>query len=164
MATMCFEQVEPRAYEGDTPAEAARKLADAGADIVGVNCLNDPAHQLPIAIEMRGAVDAFVATQPVGYRTDGKRPDFTSTEAFPYALDPLQLTRAEMADYTRKADDAGINYIGSCCGSVAGHVRAMAKVLGKLPEREREWKSTSGKAMSAYEYYDHTETEVPKDR
>jgi betaine-homocysteine S-methyltransferase len=164
MATMCFEQVEPRAYEGDTPAEAARKLADAGADIVGVNCLNDPAHQLPIAIEMRGAVDAFVATQPVGYRTDGERPDFTSTEAFPYALDPLQLTRAEMADYTRKADDAGINYIGSCCGSVAGHVRAMAKVLGKLPEREREWKSTSGKAMSAYEYYDHTETEVPKDR
>jgi hypothetical protein len=37
----------------------------------------------------------------------------------------------------------------------------MAKVLGKLPEREREWKSTSGKAMSAYEYYQHTETEIP---
>jgi hypothetical protein len=36
----------------------------------------------------------------------------------------------------------------------------MAKVLGKLPEAERGWRSTSGKAMSAYEYYEHTETEV----
>jgi hypothetical protein len=36
----------------------------------------------------------------------------------------------------------------------------MAKVLGKLPEREREWRSSTGKAMSAYEYYEHTQTEV----
>jgi hypothetical protein len=36
----------------------------------------------------------------------------------------------------------------------------MAKVLGKLPEQEREWRSPSGKAMSAYEYHGHTETEV----
>jgi hypothetical protein len=39
-------------------------------------------------------------------------------------------------------------------------VRAMAKVLEKVPEQERRWKSPSGKAMSAYEYYEHTETEV----
>jgi hypothetical protein len=44
---------------------------------------------------------------------------------------------------------------------VAGHVRAMAKVLGKLPEQEREWKSSTGKPMSAYEYHEHAETEVP---
>jgi hypothetical protein len=31
----------------------------------------------------------------------------------------------------------------------------MAKALGKLPQGEREWRSRSGKAMSAYEYYDH---------
>ena len=31
MVTMCFEQVEPRSYEGDTPAEVATRLADAGA-------------------------------------------------------------------------------------------------------------------------------------
>ena len=56
MATMCFEQALPRSYEGDTPAECARKLVDAGTDIVGVNCLNGPEQQLRIAIEMRGAV------------------------------------------------------------------------------------------------------------
>ena len=160
MATMSFEQPVPRSYEGDTPAECAKKLIDAGADIVGVNCLNGPEQQLPIAIEMRGAVSGYVASQPVGYRTTDEQPDFTATENFPYTLDPLQLSRHEMAEYARQANDAGINYIGSCCGSVQGHVRAMAKVLGKLPSEERSWKSTSGKPMSRYEYRDHSETEV----
>ena len=90
-----------------------------------------------------------------GYRTPPESPDFTSLPAFPHGLEPLQLTRAEMADYAVKARDLGIRYIGSCCGSVACHVRAMAKALGKLPAEEREWRSRSGKAMSAYEYYDH---------
>ena len=49
-----------------------------------------------------------------------------------------------MGDFARQARDAGIDYIGSCCGSVQGHVRAMAKVIGKLPAEEREWKSATG--------------------
>jgi len=160
MATMCFEQSEPRSYEGSTPADCARALADAGADIVGVNCLNGPEQQLRIALEMREAVGGYVATQPVAYTTTDDKPDFTSTPSFPYELDPLQVSRHQMAEFARRANEAGIQYIGSCCGSVAGHVRAMAKVLGKLPEAERTWKSATGKAMSAYEYYDHSETEA----
>lgn len=160
MVTMSFEQAEPRAYEGDSPGECARKLADAGADIVGVNCLNGPRQMLPIAKEMRAAVSVHVAAQPVAYRTTPERPDFTSFEGFPYALDPMQLSRAEMAGFARQALDAGVNYIGSCCGSVAAHVRAMAKVMGKVPLDEREWKSPTGKPMSGYEYHRHTETEV----
>jgi len=160
MVTMSFEQAEPRSYEGDTPGECAKRLAGAGADVVGVNCLNGPEQQLPIATEMRNAVSGYVASQPVAYRTTNERPDFTSTPDFPYALSPLQLARGEMADFAGKANEAGINVIGSCCGSVAEHVRAMAKVLGKLPPDEREWRSPTGKAMSAYEYHDHTEIEV----
>lgn len=159
VATMCFEQQVPRSYEGDTPAECARRLRDAGADVVGVNCLNGPEQQLPIALEMRGAVDGYVAAQPVAYRTTAEEPDFTSGPSFPYELDPRQLSRHEMAEYARKANEAGVNYIGSCCGSVQAHVRAMAKAIGKLPSAEREWKSETGHAMSAYEYHEHTETE-----
>jgi betaine-homocysteine S-methyltransferase len=160
MATMCFEQPVPRSYEGDSPADCARGLVDAGADIVGVNCLNGPEQQMRIAIEMREAISTYVAAQPVAYRTTDEEPDFTATSNFPYALDPLQLSRQDMARYARQAMDAGINYIGSCCGSVQAHVRAMAKVLGKVPFEEREWKSSTGKVMSAYEYRDHSETEV----
>ena len=125
-----------------------------------MNCLNGPVQQLRITRRIREAVDGPVATQPVAYATTDAKPDFTSFESFPYALDPMQVSRHAMAEFTRDARDAGIEFIGSCCGSVAGHVRAMAKVLGKLPEAERPWRSTTGKAMSAYEYYDHTETET----
>lgn len=160
MVTMSFEQPEPRSYEGGAPGECAKRLADAGADIVGVNCLNGPEQQLPIAIEMRKAVDGYVAAQPVAYRTTAEEPDFTSRPSFPYGLSPMQLARGEMADFAVKAGEAGLNVIGSCCGSVAEHVRAMAKALGKLPAEEREWRSPSGKPMSGYEYHGHTETEV----
>ncbi len=74
---------------------------------------------------------------------------------FPYSLDPLQLPRQAMADFAIQARDMGVSYIGSCCGSVAAHVKAMAKALGKLPAEEREWKSKTGKPMSAFEYYGH---------
>ena len=161
MVTMAFEQPTPQTYEGDTPAEAAKRLRDAGADVVGVNCLNGPEQQLPIALAMREAVGdgVHVAAQPVAYRTTNDKPDFTSWPNFPYELDPLQLSRLELADFASKAKDGGIRYIGSCCGAVQAHVRAMAKALGKVSSAEREWKNPEGRAMSAYEYYAHTETE-----
>ena len=160
MATMSFETLPARSYEGDGPGECARRLADAGADVVGVNCLNGPAEQLPLAAEMVRAVGGSVpvATQPVAYATTEERPDFTSWDAFPYALTGMTLPRGELARFAADARDAGVRYIGSCCGSVAEHVREMAKVLGKLTADEREWRS--GKAMSALEYHEHTAADV----
>ncbi|HEY1330287.1 MAG TPA: homocysteine S-methyltransferase family protein [Actinomycetota bacterium] len=160
MVTMSFEQPVPVSYEGESPADCARRLADAGADVVGVNCLNGPGQMLPIAIAMRAATAAHVAAQPVAYRTTAENPDFTAYDAFPYGLDPMQLPRGDLAEFARQANEAGIGYIGSCCGAVATHVRAMAKALGKLPAEERAWKSESGKPMSGYEYREHTQTEV----
>jgi betaine-homocysteine S-methyltransferase len=154
MVTMSFEQ-EPRSYEGHGPGECARRLADAGAEIVGINCLRNPATTLPLMQEVRAAVDGYVACQPVAYRTPEHQHDFTSLPEFPHGLEPLALSRAEMADYALRARELGVDFIGSCCGSVASHVRAMARALGKLPEEERAWRSTSGRAMSGYEYYDH---------
>ncbi len=158
MVTMSFEG-EPASYEGLGPGECARRLADAGAEIVGVNCLRGPALTLPLMREVRAAVSGYVACQPVAYRTPPERPDFTSLPEFPEALDPLQLTRGEMAAYAVEARELGIDYIGSCCGSVAAHVKAMAKALGKLPPGEREWRSKTGQPMSAYEYYGHDRDE-----
>jgi methionine synthase I (cobalamin-dependent) len=156
MITMSFEK-DPHSYEGDSPAECARRLRDAGADVVGINCLRDPERTLPLATEMRAAVDGPVATQPVAFRTADDQPDFTASPSFPFALDPLQLPRQAMGAYAVKARELGIDYIGSCCGSVAGHVRAMAQALGKLPVEEGEWRVDYQRPMSAYEYYRHTD-------
>ena len=154
MITMSFE-ADPKCYEGYGPGECARRLQDAGAEIVGINCLRNPKHTLPLIQEMRSAVSGYIATQPAAYHTPDEKPDFTSNPEFPLGLDRLQWTRGEMGDYARRARDMGVNYIGSCCGSVACHVQAMAKALGKISAQEREWKSTTGKPMSAYEYYGH---------
>jgi betaine-homocysteine S-methyltransferase len=154
MVTICFENKDETA-DGKSAEEAAKALIDAGADIVGMNCLRSPEHTLPSMEKMRNAVSGYLACQPVAYRTPKDKPDFTSLPEFPYALDPLQLTRKEMGDYAVKANEIGINYIGSCCGSVAMHVRAMAQALGKLTDDKRTWKKGGEKAMSAYEYYDH---------
>ncbi|MGH9649055.1 MAG: homocysteine S-methyltransferase family protein, partial [Terriglobales bacterium] len=152
--TVCFENQNVTS-EGKTPGDAARALAGAGADIVGINCLRSPEHTLPLMEEMRRAVDGYLACQPVAYRTPAEAPDFTSLPQFPCQLDPLQLSRKEMADYAVRARDLGVNYIGSCCGAVATHVREMARALGKVPADSRPWRVDYGKPMSAYEYYKH---------
>ena len=161
MVTMSFEQ-EPRSHEGHSPAECARRLADAGAEIVGINCLRNPDTTLPLMEEVRAAVDAYVACQPVAYRTPQHSHDFTALPEFPHGLETLQLSRSEMADYAVRACDLGIDFIGSCCGSVASHVRAMARALGKSSDDERVWRSTRGTAMSAYEYHDHDTRDAGK--
>ena len=154
MVTVCFEN-KPVTSDGQTAADCARALQDAGADIVGINCLRGPDTTLPLIEEMRKAVKGFIACQPVGYRTTAEKPDFTSLEAFPFELDPLQHSRREMARWAQQARDLGIDYIGSCCGSVAIHVREMARALGKLPQENRKWNVDYSQPMSAYEYYKH---------
>src|SRR5205807_5890005 len=46
MVTICFEN-KNITTDGKTAAQAARELVDAGADIVGMNCLRGPEHMLP---------------------------------------------------------------------------------------------------------------------
>ena len=164
MITICFENQNTTA-EGKTAGEAAKALVDAGADIVGVNCLRPPEHMLGLLEEMRRAVPgAFIAAQPVAYRTPPDKPDFTSLPEFPFELDHLQLSRKDMAVYARRAREIGVNYIGACCGAVATHIREMAGALGKLAADARPWKLDYTKPMSAYEYYNHDPAEVSSAR
>ena len=151
MVTMSFDK-NPMSYEGRTPAECARALRDAGADIVGVNCLRNPLLLLPIAAEMRRAVPGYVACQPTAYRTPPDTPDFTATKEFPYETETLVLSRRAMGAYAAEAKSLGLNYIGSCCGSIPIHVREMARALGKAPA-DRAWRVDYSKPMSAYEFY-----------
>src|SRR5215510_9821949 len=113
MVTICFENKDAT-MEGKSAADAAKALLDAGADIDGMNCLRPPKHLLGLLEQMRKAVSGYLACQPVGYRTSKDKPDFTSLPEFPYALDPLQLTRKEMGNYAVRTREIGNNYISSC--------------------------------------------------
>lgn len=151
MVTLAFEG--PRTREGKTPAEAAKMLEGAGADIVGANCWMDPPRMLSVVEEMRKAVMCYLAAQPVAYRCTPEVPFFTGSKGFPDKLDPYKLTRYEMGDFAKRARDIGVNFIGGCCGCEGSHIRQMARVLGKKPVEEREWAIDYQHPQSATEEY-----------
>jgi methionine synthase I (cobalamin-dependent) len=151
MVTLAFEG--PKTRDGKTPAEAAKMLEGAGADIIGTNCWQDPERMLPVIEQMRKAVKGYLAAQPVAYRCTPEVPFFTGQKGFPDKLDPYQLTRYEMGDFAKRAKDMGVNYIGGCCGCQGAHIRQMARALGKKPTEEREWKIDYQNPQSATEAY-----------
>ena len=69
---------EPITRDGLSLAEAAKRLEDAGADIVGLNCARGPASMLPLLGPIRDAVSCHVAALPVAYRTTADQPTFQS--------------------------------------------------------------------------------------
>jgi betaine-homocysteine S-methyltransferase len=105
----------------------------------------------PLIEEMRRATSGYLAAQPVAFRCSAEVPWFTGTPAFPDQLEPTQLTRYEMADFARKAKEMGVNYVGSCCGSIASHVREMAKVLDKY-HGQAVWTPKPDAPMSETEF------------
>lgn len=134
--------------EGVPVTEACRRLEDAGADVVGLNCNRGPATMLPLLEPLVAAMDVPVAALPVPYRTTSEQPTFQSLHdpywselpnglPFPSALDPFTCNRYEIADFTERACAAGVRYFGLCCGAAPHHVRSMAEALGRIPPASR---------------------------
>ena len=137
-AMVTFASVDPeRTYDGVPYVEACRRVADAGATVVGLNCSRGPATIQPLLEAIRAGVDCAVAAQPVPFNTSEHTPAFESLQtraggrAFPLALEPFACTRHEMAEFARWAQASGIDYVGICCGGAPHHVRAMAEALGR---------------------------------
>jgi betaine-homocysteine S-methyltransferase len=139
---------DPETREGWPPEEACRRLADAGAAVVGLNCIRGPRTMLPLLRRIRAAVDTPVAALPVPYRTHDAEPTFqslTDPEAidlpggrpFPTALDPFTCNRYDVAAFAREALEIGVEYLGLCCGAAPHHIRAMAEAMGRRPPASR---------------------------
>ncbi|MDQ2744639.1 MAG: homocysteine S-methyltransferase family protein [Chloroflexota bacterium] len=137
-----------RTEEGCTPGEACRRLEDAGATVVGLNCQRGPKTMLPLLRDIRASVNGYIGALPVPYRTHEAQPTFQALRdpeydnlpggmPFPTALDPFTCNRYEMADFTREAYDIGVRYFGICCGAAPHHIRSMAEALGRTPPASR---------------------------
>ena len=131
--------------DGLTPAEACRRMEQAGADVVGLNCHRGPATMMPMIRDIRQAVKCHVAALPVPYRTTSQQPSFMSLtdpccnnqRAFPVGLDPFMATRSEIFEFGREAFALGVRYLGVCCGAGPHHIRALAESLGRRPPASR---------------------------
>uniref|UniRef100_A0A3Q2ZHT7 Betaine--homocysteine S-methyltransferase 1 n=1 Tax=Kryptolebias marmoratus TaxID=37003 RepID=A0A3Q2ZHT7_KRYMA len=124
---------------GVSPGECAVRLVKAGAQIVGVNCHFDPLTCVKAVKMMKEAVEkaglkAHYMVQPLAYHTpDCSCQGFIDLPEFPFGLEPRILTRWDMHKYAREAYNAGIRFIGGCCGFEPYHIRAVAEELA--PER-----------------------------
>ena len=133
---------------GPAMDEACRRLQDAGADVVGLNCSRGPATMLPPIERIRNAVSCHVAALPVPYRTTPEQPTFQSLHgpglrlpagraavpggARSVHLQPLRDRRVRQG---RLAMD--VRYLGVCCGAGPHHIRALAEALGRRPPASR---------------------------
>jgi len=151
-AVIMFGTHYTKSDDGYRWEEACRIVAEAGADVVGLNCTRGPHTMFPLLEKIREVVDCHVAALPVPYKTTRRHPTFQSLrvngeQVFPVNLEPFLMNRNEMADFTRKAQKLGINFIGVCCGGQPYHVRSMAEVLGRKPPASKYSPDFSEKAI-----------------
>jgi 5-methyltetrahydrofolate--homocysteine methyltransferase len=122
MATMFFQYEElhdrDRTMWGESPADVARQLLAAGADIVGMNCGRGPDRAIVIIREMRQVTDAPL----IAYPNAGL--PITTGGRTTYELGPEEMVK----DYPALLD-AGCNIVGGCCGTNPEHIRLIADVV-----------------------------------
>lgn len=119
-ATMTFDR-GPRGYftmMGLTPASAAEKLSEAGADIVGSNCGIAIEQMIEIIAKMRSATD-----KPLLAHVNAGIPKIENGRIV------YPDTPEHMAQQYRKLVDAGADIVGGCCGTGPDHIRAIARTL-----------------------------------
>jgi len=126
VAEMTFGE-ELRATDGTAPSAAARALAEAGADAVGVNCgagpvvcldalsgMGSPGEPPPV----QGATLSIMPNAGLPRRVEGQ---------FLYAADPAYF--GEMAV---RFVEAGASIVGGCCGTTPAHVAAMRASIDRM--------------------------------
>ncbi|PYV78283.1 MAG: hypothetical protein DMG93_22630 [Acidobacteria bacterium] len=129
VATMTFRPQLTQCSDGHSPADCARAMVDAGADVVGSNCEQEPKRMLSIIREMRNAVRVPIVAQPAAFHTTEEAPCFTRLPQFPDELEAIQLPRGSFERFAHIAKSEGIQYLGGCCGCNAAYIHAFARGL-----------------------------------
>ena len=100
---------------GVTPAQMAKKMLSAGANIIGTNCGNGMEAMVPIVKAFR----EFDSNVPLLVQANAGIPRFEEGKTvFPE-------TPVEMAGQVPDLIDAGVSIIGGCCGTTPEHIRAI---------------------------------------
>jgi len=111
-------------YGGD-PAEIARVLDRWGADVIGLNCSVGPAILLEAVEAMAQATTKPLSAQPnagMPREVEGRKMYMSSPEY--------------MAKYAKRLIQAGVRFVGGCCGTTPEHIRQMADAVRALSPRQ----------------------------
>ena len=125
VASMTFTR-DDRTLLGDSPAKVAKEIAEAGADIIGINCSSGPAQILRILTQMRQVVPEgrFSVKPNAGW------PEQVGGRVM-YSAGPDYF-----GEYAFAFREAGASMIGGCCGTAPEHIAAMHTALESTPPGE----------------------------
>lgn len=120
IASMTFDtgRSKDRTMTGSTATEAAKVLADAGADVVGANCGAGIAAAIPVVAALAEATDL-----PVWVKANAGVPELVNRQVV------YQMTPEEFAGYATGLVDAGASFIGGCCGTTPDFIAALRQAI-----------------------------------
>ncbi len=113
-AQMSFGEEGTSAY-GTTVEQMVRTLVETDADVLGLNCSVGPSATLDAAERL-----VAVADRPVSALPNAGLPRTVADRKI-YMASPEYVAR-----YARRMADAGVRFLGGCCGTTAEHIRHMA--------------------------------------
>ncbi|MCX6055894.1 MAG: bifunctional homocysteine S-methyltransferase/methylenetetrahydrofolate reductase [Chloroflexi bacterium] len=123
IASMTFTR-DNRTLLGDTPSKVARRIHEAGADVIGINCSGGPNQLLNILKQMKETLpDGRFSVMP----NAGWPEQVEGRIMYPAAPEYF-------GEYAISFWKAGANVIGGCCGTTPAHIKAMSDALISAPE------------------------------
>ena len=119
-------QVGGETIYGVDPARIGRHLDELGADVIGLNCSVGPAMILNAIQKM-----AKVTNRPLSAMANAGLPREIEGRKM-YMASPEYFSK-----YTRRLIQAGVRFVGGCCGTTPEHIAAMASQVRALRPRQR---------------------------
>jgi 5-methyltetrahydrofolate--homocysteine methyltransferase len=110
-----------KTLDGSTPEMAVMHLTEAGADIIGSNCGSDIQDMLTVMEKMVHAVPKYWSVKP-----NAGSPKKIGNQIL-YPLSP-----EDMANYSRRFVELGVNVIGGCCGTTPAHIQGIREAVGDM--------------------------------
>jgi homocysteine S-methyltransferase len=112
---------EGRSREGITAEEAARRLTDAGATMLGANCGSGPRELLRVLVRM-----AAVSPLPLSAFPNSGFPQYVDGR-YIYLATPEYF-----AAMGREMVQNGASLVGGCCGTTPAHIQALAREIAGM--------------------------------
>ena len=110
---------------GTGPEVFGPALEAAGADVIGVNCSVGPQGMLEVAEQLVKVVRRPVSAQPnAGLPRDvGDRKIYMASPEY-------------MATYAKRMVEAGVRFVGGCCGTTPDHIKAIVGFVHSVAPRQ----------------------------
>src|SRR5437588_955524 len=133
-------QMDGNTLFGATPEVFTSRIAEWGADVIGLNCGVGPAIVLNAIEKMRALTDKKLSAQPnAGLPRDlGGRQIYMCSPEY-------------MAEYSRRIIQAGAKFVGGCCGTTPAHIKMIADAIRQFSPRTQQVAVPSGAKVSIHE-------------